>query len=95
MMCSIIKTHSVSTSLLRHTNNILSIFHQHAIDPLYQPTPYVIFTRFTSLDVKKNRYDGQVGSLFIEYRSPVHKFIEATDQNAAECEVRNHDAQVR
>ena len=68
------------------------------VSTLYQPTTistYPIFNaRFTSLDVKKNRYDGQVGNLFIEYRSPVHKFIEATDQNAAESEVRNHDSQV-
>jgi hypothetical protein len=38
--------------------------------------------QYTSLDVKKNRFDGTLGSVYLQYSGPLNAFVEANEADA-------------
>jgi hypothetical protein len=38
--------------------------------------------QYTSLDVKKNRFDGTLGSVYLQYSAPLNAFVEANEADA-------------
>ena len=37
---------------------------------------------YTSLDIKKNRFDGSLGKVYLQYSPPLHCFVEADEDEA-------------